>query len=82
MKTDGHNEKPKLTEPEPIPSLFVTGFAIQISEESIARLTFWVDLPEVGDRPREARIQARVAMPDKTFRRIISEGQRIGRRGN
>lgn len=79
---DGASTPARLTEPEPLPSLFVTGYAIQVSEEHIARLTFWVDLPEVGDREREARIQARIAMPDKTFRRLISDGRRIGRPGN
>ncbi|TPL40658.1 hypothetical protein [Mesorhizobium sp. B2-4-6] len=81
MKADGDDTPPRLTEPEPLPSVFVTGFAIQVSEEHVTRLVFWTDLPEVGDRDREARIQARLAMPDKTFRRLMSEGRRLSRSG-
>lgn len=82
MKTDGHGEMPKLTEPEPIPSLFVTGFAIQVVEENIIRLLLWTELPPVGGQEHQARLQVRAAMPEKTFRRLVSEGRKIGRNKN
>ncbi|RUV07970.1 hypothetical protein EOA60_04520 [Mesorhizobium sp. M1A.F.Ca.IN.020.06.1.1] len=79
MKTDGHGEMPKLTEPEPLPSLFVTGFAIQVVEENIVRLLLWTELPPLGGQEHQARLQARIAMPAKTFRNLVSEGRRVGR---
>lgn len=79
MNTDGHGGTPKLTEPEPLPSLFVTGYAIQVVEENIIRLLFWTELPEIGGQEHEARLQARIAMPIKTFRSLISEARKIGR---
>lgn len=79
MKTDGHDEAPKLTEPEPLPSLFVTGYAIQVVEENIVRLLLWTELPPVSGQEHQARLQVRAAMPEKTFRRLINEGRKIGR---
>lgn len=79
MKTDGHGEPLKLTEPEPVPSLFVTGFAIQAVEENIVRLLLWTELPPIHGQEHQARLQVRAAMPDKIFRRLINEGRKIGR---
>ncbi|TIS37542.1 hypothetical protein [Mesorhizobium sp.] len=76
MKTNGNDTPPRLTEPEPLPCLFVTGFVIQMADEHVTRIIFWVELPEVGDRERELRIQARVAMPLKVFRRLMSDGRK------
>jgi len=78
-KADGHSEAPILTEPEPLPSLFVTGFAIQVVEENIVRVLLWTELPAFAGQERQARLQARVAMPEKTFRNLVSEGRKIGR---
>ncbi|MER8762855.1 hypothetical protein [Mesorhizobium sp. M0968] len=82
MTTDGNGDTPNLTEPEPLPCLFVTGFQVQTDEDAIARLVFWADLPAMGNRPAEARLQARITMLDKTFRRLLSEGRRRHSRGN
>lgn len=82
MSNNGNGDLPNLTEPEPLPCLFVTGFQIQTTEEVLVRLVFWADLPEMGNRPAEARIQARMTMLDKTFRRLLSEGRRRASRGN
>ncbi|MGX9145897.1 hypothetical protein [Mesorhizobium sp. 128a] len=79
MTTDGHGETPKLTEPEPLPSLFVTGCAIQVVEESIVRLLFWTELPAFGGQQQEARLQARIAMPVKVFKGLVSDGRKVGR---
>lgn len=79
MTTDGHGETPKLTEPEPLPSLFVTGFAIQVVEENIVRVLFWTELPEIGGQEHQARLQARLAMPVKLFKSLVSESRRISR---
>ncbi|RWH31622.1 hypothetical protein [Mesorhizobium sp.] len=79
MTTDGHGETPKLTEPEPLPSLFVTGYAIQVVEENIIRLLFWTELPPFGGQEHEARLQARIFIPAKIFKSLVSEGRKIGR---
>ncbi|MER8387272.1 hypothetical protein NKH14_17445 [Mesorhizobium sp. M1380] len=81
MTTDGNGDTPNLTEPEPLPCLFVTGFQIQ-TDDAIVRLVFWADLPAMGNRPAEARLQARITMLEKTFRRLLSEGRRRHSRGN
>ncbi|MBA1141740.1 hypothetical protein [Mesorhizobium neociceri] len=82
MNTDGHDAEPILTEPEPLPSLFVTGYAVQVVEESIVRLLFWTELPPIAGQEHQVRLQARLAMPEKTFRRLVSEGRKIGRNKN
>ncbi|TPJ57042.1 hypothetical protein [Mesorhizobium sp. B2-6-1] len=82
MKTDGHGDTPTLTEPEPLPSLFVSGYAIQVVEENIVRLLFWTELPAIGGQEHQARLQARMAMPEKIFRRFVSDGRKIGRSRN
>jgi hypothetical protein len=79
MTTDGHGETPKLTEPEPLPSLFVTGYNIQVVEENIIRLLLWIELPAIGGQEHQARLQARIAMPEKTFRSLVTDGRRVGR---
>lgn len=82
MKSDGHSTPTPLTEPVPLPSLFVTGFQIQTVEENITRLIFWADLPPVAGSEPESRLQARMAMPVRTFRRLISEGRKALRGSN
>lgn len=81
MTINGNGDTPNLTEPEPLPCLFVTGYQIQ-TDHPIVRLVFWADLPAMGSRPAEARLQARITMLDKTFRRLLSEGRRRPSRGN
>jgi hypothetical protein len=82
MSDDGNDTRPPLTEPEPLPVLFATGCELQVSEEHVVRLTFWVDLPKITGLPRQARIQAKIAMPYKGFRQMLSDGRRVGRRSH
>lgn len=65
-----------LTEPIPVPCLFVTGWDIETSRDGSVRLIGWVDLPYLGGQTRERRIVARYAMSDSIAREMMAKLRR------
>ena len=58
-----------MTEPEIIPALLVSGFAVDI-RDGIVRLDGWVDIAE-GENS-ERRVITRLAMSDQLARRLLA----------